>query len=124
MGVMIDINNLQSAIGNILEEYADEVYQVTEEGLDDAANVLIKNLKVNTPEGETKKLRKSWKVKKYKAARYVHNTKMVEGENGEIPLINIVEYSPTKGKPFVKTTFNESVDEMAKAVVNKINRMW
>lgn len=124
MGVVIDVNNLQSAIDEILQDYGDKVFRATEEGLDEAANILVVNLKSETPKGETKKLGRGWKTeKKYKLKRYVHNTKMVDGKDGKIPLINIIEYSPTKGKPFVKSTFNSSVNAMANAVVGNIKNI-
>jgi hypothetical protein len=121
----IDVNNLDVAIAELLEEYGDVVYQATEEGLTAAEKVLIRNLKAASPKGKTKDYHKSWKSKgkKYKMRRYVGNTKTVQGKSGEIPLSNILEYSsksPHQGK--IKRTYEESINEMAAAVVAEIKK--
>ena len=126
MAKKVDVNNLDVAIADILREYGDVVYQATEEGLTAAEKVLINNLKASSPKslggGE---YAKSWKGKgkKYKLRRYVGNTKTVQGKSGEIPLSNILEYSsksPHQGK--IKRTYEESINEMAAAVVAEIKK--
>jgi hypothetical protein len=119
----VDINNLQVAVEDILRDYGDLIYQATEEGLTAAENVLIKNLKAASPK-KSGKFAKSWKSKgkKYKLKRYVGNTTMVQGKKGEIPLSNILEYSTTRGKPFIKRTYESSINEMATAVVTEIKK--
>lgn len=121
----VDINNLEIAIGGLLEEYGDIIYQATEEGLTKAEKILIKNLKASSPRGITKEYSKSWKGKgkKYKLKRFVGNRKAVKGRSGEIPLSNILEYSsksPHQG--LIKRTYESSIDEMANAIVNDIKR--
>lgn len=126
----IDVDNLEVAIGNILEEYGDVVYKATEEGLTAAEKVLIKNLKASSPgknekTGAKGEYKKGWKSKgkKFKLKRYVGNTKTVKGKKGEIPLSNILEYSTkSKHQGLIKRTYEESIDEMAKAVVNEIKK--
>lgn len=126
-GIDIGVNDLESAISEILEEYGDIIYQATEEGLDAATKVLIENLKSATPK-RTGKFRKGWKrKKKYKLRRFVGNTTTVEmkrkgGGIEEISLANIFEYSTTRGNPFIKRTFENSINEMAQAVVNEIKK--
>ncbi|MDF2591397.1 MAG: hypothetical protein K0S75_863 [Clostridia bacterium] len=118
----IKIDDLEGAIADILRGYGDVVYQATEEGLDAAQKVLIKNLKAASPKGISKQFAKSWKSKKkYKLKRYVGNTKMVPGKKGDIPLSNILEYSsnsPHQG--LIKRTYEKSINEMAAAVVAEI----
>lgn len=121
----VDINNLNVAVAELLEEYGDVVYQATEAGLTAAEKVLIRNLKAASPKGKAKDYHKSWKGKgkKYKLRRYVGNTKMVQGASGEIPLSNILEYSsksPHQGK--IKRTYEQSISEMAAAVVAEIKK--
>jgi len=118
----IDIDDFQNEVKKLLLEYGDVVYIATEDGLTAAEKVLIKNLKENSP--GTGDFKKSWKSKgkKYKLRRYVGNTKMVEGKEGKIPLSNILEYSETRGKPFIKKTFTNSINEMAAAVVAEIKK--
>lgn len=121
----IKVKDLEGAISDILSEYGDVVYQATEEGLTAAEKVLIKNLKEKSPEGPSKQYKKSWKSKgkKYKLKRYVGNTKMVKGKKGEIPLSNILEYgTKSKHQGLIKRTYQESINEMAQAVVNEIKK--
>lgn len=120
----IDINNLEVAVAEILKDYGDVVYKATTEGLDIAEKVLIKNLKESSPKG-TGDYAKSWKSKgkKYKLKRYVGNTKMVKGKEGEIPLSNILEYSSkSKHQGLIKRTYEKSIEEMANAIVNEIKK--
>jgi hypothetical protein len=121
-GVKIKAEDLQDAIADILRDYGDVVYEATEEGLDAAEKVLIKNLSAASPRGKTGKFAKSWKSKgkKYNLVRYVGNTKTVPGKKGDIPLSNILEYSTIRGKPFIKDTYYASIEEMAAAVVAEI----
>lgn len=131
-GRFIDIGDLEDAISELMEEYADEIYQLTEEGLDEAESILIKNLKAASPGSPPHKVNfaKNWKSKgrKYKMLRYVGNTTMVEGKgkldgkSEKIPLANILEYSTNHGSPFIKKTFESSIPEMAAAVVNQIKK--
>lgn len=122
-GINIGINDLQESINEILRDYGDVVYQATEEGLDAAQKILIKNLKSASP-NKTGEFAKGWKgKKKYKLRRYVGNTTTVLGKKGEkIALANILEYSTTRGKPFIKNTYQNSINEMATAVVTTIKR--
>lgn len=120
----IKVADLQDAIAGILRDYGDVVYEATEEGLDAAEKVLIKNLKAASPK-KTGEFAKSWKSKgkKYKLVRIVGNTKTVPAKKGkEIPLANILEYSPVRGKPFIKDTYYASIEEMAAAVVAEIKK--
>ncbi len=114
---------LDDAIADILEDYGDAIYQATEEGLTAAEKVLIKNLKIASPK-KIGKFAKKWKGKgkKYKLRRYVGNSTMVKSGGKEIPLANILEYSTLHGKPFIRNTYANSVDEMAKAVMNEIKK--
>ncbi len=124
--------SLQDAIEEILSEYGDAVYQATEEGLTAAEKVLVNNLKAATPEiknppkGYKKKnFRKGWQGtgKKYKLRRYVGNSATVPSDkHGPISLTNIFEYSTTRGNPFIKRTFENSIDEMAAAAVAEIKK--
>lgn len=120
----IRIDGLNDAIMGILEDYGDTIYQATEEGLDAAEKVLIKNLKAASPK-KTGQFAKAWKGtgRKYKLMRFVGNTTQVVGKKGEkISLANILEYSTTHGRPFIKQTYENSINEMASAVVAEIKK--
>lgn len=120
----INIDDLAVSIEELLDDYSDEIYFATEEGLEAAEKILIKNLKEASPEGKTGDFAKSWKGKgkKYKLRRYVGNTKMVDGKKGSIPLSNILEYSTVRGKPFIKDTYEKSIPEMRDAIIKNIER--
>lgn len=119
----INIDDLAVSIEELLDDYSDEIYFATNEGLDEAEKVLIKNLKAASPKN-TGEFAKSWKGKgkKYKLRRYVGNTKMVDGKKGSIPLSNILEYSTVRGKPFIKDTYEKSIPEMRDAIIKSIER--
>lgn len=129
MAKKINIDDLEIAIEDLLDDYSDEIYFLTDEGLNEAENVLIENLKEASPKSPPSvkgsgKFAKSWKGKgkKYKLRRYVGNTKMVEGKKGPIPLSNILEYSTIRGKPFIKKTYEESIPAMREAIIKTIER--
>lgn len=124
--IEITPDKFDKAIAEILKEFGDVVYKATEEGLDAAEDILIKNLKAATPGSPPHKrnFAKNWKGKgrKYTLRRYVGNSTVVKGKSGDIALANIFEYSTTRGKPFIKETFENSIEPMAQAVVNEIKR--
>jgi hypothetical protein len=117
---LININDLASEIQKELKDYSNKVFIQNQNALDETEKVLINNLKQNSP-ANTGLFKKSWKSKgrKYKNKRYVGNTKTVG--NG-IPLVNILEYSPTKGKPFVQKTFEASIPAMVSKFTETIKK--
>lgn len=124
MSKSIDINNLDTEISKIMEEYGDVIFKVTDNAMGAGEKVLIKNLKDASPKGRSGKFAKGWKGKgkKYKLKRYVGNTTMVRSRGKEIPLSNILEYSTKRGKPFIAKTYQSSVNEIARAIVNEIKK--
>ena len=125
----IDIDNLEVAISEIMEEYGDVVFKATEKGIKAGEKVLINNLKAKSPKSkglpDSGGYAKAWKGKrkKYKLKRYVGNTKTVKGKKGEIPLSNILEYSSnSKHKGLIKKTYNESVNDIARAIIDELKK--
>lgn len=120
----IEIDAISLEMQKMLQEYADLTSDATEKALDVGAKVLIRNLKANSPKDKGE-FANSWKAKPkyYKLTRYVGNTKIVKGRSEEeIPLSNILEYSTTHAKPFIKRTYDNSVDQIASAIVNEIKK--
>lgn len=120
----VGINNLENAIGDILKEYGDVVFKATESGLTAGEKVLIANLKASSP-SDSGGYKKAWKSKgkKYKLKRFVGNTKKVKGNKEEIPLSNILEYSTkSKHQGLVKRTYEGSINGIAQAIVDEINK--
>ena len=120
----INVDELEISIAEILKDFNEDVFTATEDGLDAAQKILIKEMKDASPDGETHEFKKGWKSKrKYKSKRYVGNTKMVKSKAGDIPLSNILEYSQnSKHRGFIKRTFEASQEKMASAIINTIKR--
>lgn len=134
MNVKIKSSDLQDTVEAMLREYGDKVYVATDEGLAAAEKVLIENLKAATPvidpakapKGyKDKKLRNGWVStgKKYRLMRFVGNkVAIIEFMGRKSPLSSILEYSEKHGHPFIRKTFEDSVNEMAAAVVATIKK--
>ena len=64
----------------------------------------------------------SWnRTYKYKGVRYIGNS-AVGGKNNygyEIPLSNLIEFS-SKGKPFIRRTFDENKEEIIRIIKGEI----
>lgn len=121
----VPTDSLEMAIAEILEEYGDVIYEATEEGLTKAAYEMSAALKEATPKGETKLFSKKWKVEgigKYKLKRFIGNEHTVKGKAAPISLANIFEYSTTRGKPFVKETFEKNASKIARIIVDEIKK--
>lgn len=129
----IGTGDLQDAIEDALREYGDVVFQATEEGITAGAYVLMDELRKASPKIKkapkgyvSKNFGKRWKVEgigKYKLKRYVGNSTVVDGKDGDpISLTNIFEYSTTRGAPFVVDTFDDNIDKIAAAVVAEIKK--
>ena len=114
------------AIRDILSEYGKVVFEATSQGLDAGAKTAIKLLKNKPPykegEGNGGHLTESWRARKGKWAlsRYVGNTKKVKGRNNDVSLINVMEYSKTRSRPFVKKTEEENAETIARAVIEEV----
>jgi hypothetical protein len=116
----MDIDLLSAEIKKILGDYGDTVFELSEDGLDEAEEILINELEQNSPTGVTNKYKKGWKSKKYKGRRFVGNTTTVKGKKGDIPLSNILEFSTTKGNPHIQKSFENVANKMANAITNKL----
>jgi len=133
MDVKIKPSDLQSVVESMLRDYGDKVYVATDEGLTAAEKVLIESLKAATPVMDPakapkgykdKKLRNGWVStgKKYRLMRFVGNKVAIQYKGKDSPLSSILEYSEKHGHPFIKKTFEDSVNEMAAAVVATIKK--
>lgn len=115
----INATEFEVAFEEILKDYEDLLTGATEDGLDDAADVLIANAQRLSPR-RTGRYAGNWAVypKKYHLKRYVGNTTTVKEK---IPLINILEYSTgKKRRPHVQKIFNASVTGMVDAIEKKL----
>ena len=101
--------NLEEQMSEIIKEYRNELKEDIEKALTAAGNVLVDRLKAASPVGDdTPHFKDQWGIKtQYKGVRYVGNSKAIPSKNGNIPLINILEYGPY-AKPFIAKTFEEN----------------
>ncbi len=103
------LQNFSAAVKEALNEIMDMTYEQIDKGLDKAMDYMIDKLAAATPEG-TGLTKDSWKGEgKYKNVRYINNTRTrpgnpLNGEGSEVPVVNMLEYSSIKGKPFVART--------------------
>lgn len=121
MDIKVDVAGLQKAVERIMDDYGDVIYKATEDSIDAAADVLVTNLKAESPK-KTGKFARAWKStgKQYKLLRFVGNSTTVKTKKGETALSNILEYSQKHGKPFIAQTSNSSLNEMAAAFIAAI----
>ena len=103
------LQNFSVAVKEALNEIVDVTYEQIDKGLDKAMDYMIDKLVAATPEG-TGLTKESWKCEgKYKNVRYINNTRTrpgnpLKGEGANVPVVNLLEYSSIKGKPFVART--------------------
>ncbi|MHC1772948.1 MAG: HK97 gp10 family phage protein [Flexilinea sp.] len=136
----INATEFELAFAEILKDYKDLLTSATEEGLDDAAEALIRNAQSMSPR-KTGRYARNWAVypKKYHLKRYVGNKTVVKGWYGtgmrswakerspgyseSIPLINILEYSTGPNRrPHAQKIFNASVQDMVDAIEKKMKQ--
>lgn len=113
--------NMAEELKDILNEYSKELYASKEEALDKASDFMMEKLEQNSPV-DTGKFKDSWtRTYKYKGVRYIGNTD-VGGKNEygyNIPLSNLIEFS-SKGKPFIRRTFDENREEIIRIIKGEI----
>ena len=115
--------NLAEELKSVLDEFSNEFVTQKEIALDKASDYFVGELEKASPV-KTGKLKGSWKrTDKYKGVRYVGNT-AVGGKNKygqNIPLTNLIEFS-SKGKPFIRATFEKNKNEIINIIVNELNK--
>ena len=118
--------NMAEELKDILNEYSQELFESKEKALDKAADYFITELVKNSPYDPNNTTRPhfkdSWiRTDKYYSVRYIGNTAV--GSTNKygygIPLSNLIEFS-SKGKPFIRRTFDENKDEIIKIIKGEI----
>lgn len=113
--------NLAEELKEILNQYSNEVFEAKERGLDKASDYFVERLEDASPV-RTGKLKESWlRTDKYKGVRYVGNSAVgSKNKQGyDIPLTNLLEFG-SKGKPFIRKTFEENKDKLIKIIKGEI----
>lgn len=113
--------NMAEELKDILNEYSQELFESKEQALDKASDYLMQQL-VNESPSRSGKFKSSWtRTDKYKGVRYIGNSAVgSKNEYGyDIPLSNLIEFS-SKGKPFIRRTFDENKDEIIKIIKGEL----
>lgn len=106
-----------SFLGQFLQNVSNEVHDDLNIGLEKATDYLVSELEKKTPvnTGVTKK---SWvKQIKYRNVKYINNTATDKRGN---PIINILEFSHKKGKPFVRKTITENEEKIKNIILEEM----
>ena len=121
--------DLQNDIAKILDDYSYKVKEGIAKGVGEAAEIVVRNAREGSPKGKEGKNEyyKCWAIKPMKHAkyvRYVGNTKKVKAHFTDaqptIPLINILEFSTTRGHPHVKQIIESSKTDVFNCIIEKI----
>lgn len=124
---VIKVDDFESAVMKAVQDYIGDVDKELKKGLDEAGEFLKLEEEHASPRGpgEDTHYADNWVMKKRGRTRYVTNTKTVKSKSrGEIPLINILEYSmksPHLGN--VKKVFRGAVPKMVSLITNRIKRL-
>lgn len=109
--------NMAEELKEYLNQYSKELYANKEQALDAASDYFIERLEQASPV-KTGKFSESWtRTTEYTSVRYIGNTAVgSKNQYGyDIPLSNLIEFG-SKGKPFIRKTFEENKDEIIKII--------
>lgn len=111
------------AVNEILEDAGLQVVKLTDKAIDEAADLVKDRLISASPSGAGHggHLKDGWKIKKGKHRKVITNSKKVKGKSGNIPLVNILEYSSAHGHPFVGDTVNGCMNDVKSIFEKDIN---
>lgn len=132
--VYTSLAEMDEAIMGVIGKYHSLILDAIADGADEAANFFIKEAqKVSPPfDGESKsksktRYRDCWAIKDRPKAKYVRsvgNTKKVKGKNNtNIPLINILEFSTTRGRPHVAKAVANSESQIMELYMSKLEKV-
>ena len=113
--------NLAEELKEFLNEYSNELFEAKERGLDKASDYFVERLEDSSPV-RTGKLKESWqRTDKYKGVRYIGSSAVgSKNQYGyDIPLTNLLEFG-SKGKPFIRRTFEENKDKLIEIIKGEI----
>ena len=106
-------------LGKFIQDVQKEVGDTLNEGLEEATEYLADKLQAETPvnTGVTKD---SWvKQMKYRNVKYINNT--ATNKQG-YPIINVLEYSKTRGKPFVRRVVSRERKNIERIILQKMEK--
>ena len=135
MAEKVNLTDLDAAIGDILDDYSEQMFDVRQKAIQAGAEVLVKALEQATPR-DTGEMAHSWKIKKeYPNHRYVGNTETAKGvvhrkkkgggkgeARADVPLSQVLEYGEnTKHYGFIRKCFDATEPQIFAAIKNTLN---
>lgn len=108
--------SLYDELKDILDEFTDEIQEKKEVALDKAADFLVDKFEEATPVNTGNTKNKWLRTTKYKSVRYVGNSATTDKN---IPIVNLLEFS-SKGKPFVRQTFENNKNEIINIIKGEL----
>ena len=135
MAGKVNLTDIDTALGDILDEYSEQMFDVRQKAIQAGAEVLVKALEQATPR-DTGEMAQSWKIKKeYQNHRYVGNTKTAKGAvhrkkkgggkgeaRADVPLSQVLEYGEnTKHYGFIRKCFDATEPQIFAAIKNTLN---
>jgi len=106
-------------LGKFIQDVQKEVGDTLNEGLEEATDYLADKLQAETPV-KTGVTKNSWvKQMKYRNVKYINNT--ATNKQG-YPIINVLEYSKTKGKPFVRKVVAREKGNIERIILQKMEK--
>ena len=118
MSTEIDISEFGSEIGKLLDEAKKNLTEAIEDGLDEAAEILIDALAATSPQ-RTGEYANSWRLKyprgRYTRHRYIHNPKAVPYKGRKVPLAAFIEYA-AHGRPHIAKTVRNTRGQVIAAI--------
>ncbi len=118
--------NIAYELADVLNDYANELVNLKEIALDKVGDFLVDKFSAASPDSgiaHEGKLKESWTYDpKYHGVRYIGSTATGSKNKygNDIPLVNLLEFG-SKGKPFMRKTFDENKDEIIKIIIGEIN---
>lgn len=119
--------NIFEELKEALHNYGEDIRSVSDSALNKAGDMLVEKFSAASPDSgmaHEGKLKDSWAYDpKYHGVRYVGNTALgSKNKYGyDIPLVNLLEFG-SKGKPFMRKTFDENKDEIIKIIIEELNK--
>lgn len=108
-----------SFLGKFIEDVQKEVGDTLNEGLEEATDYLADKLQAETPV-DTGVTKASWiKQMKYRNVKYINNS--ATNKQG-YPIINILEYSKTMGKPFVRKVVAREKGNIERIIISRMEK--
>lgn len=116
--------NIFEELKDALRDYGKDIRSLSDSALNKAGDMLVEKFSAASPDSgmaHEGKLKDSWTYDpKYHGVRYIGNTatgsKNKQGYG--IPLVNLLEFG-SKGKPFMRKTFDENKDEIIKIIIEE-----